>query len=142
MRICSACATLMLIATSVLAADTHHVQMAFSHQISAGTQPASAVLEGKANRIVVYSASWCLPCQQLKPVIGSLKKEGYKVVYRDIDKDIDRLKYAYTAVPTIFYLCGDAVVKKETGYRSKEQIKKMLILNADRAPVTPVLGWN
>ncbi len=142
MRMCSAFATLSLIATSVLAADTHDVQMSLSHRIPAGTQPTSAFLEGKANRIVVYSASWCLPCQQLKPVIESLKKEGYKVVYRDIDRDIDRLKYEYTAVPTIFFLYGDVVIKKEMGYRSKEHIKKTLILDTDPAPAEPVVRWN
>lgn len=81
----------------------------------------------KANRIVVYTASWCGPCQRLKPVLISLKQEGYQVVYRDIDRDAERLQYAYTAVPSIFYLHDKTVIKKETGYRSKEQIKKTLV---------------
>jgi thioredoxin 1 len=141
MRLSTACATLMFISTSVLAAGTDDVQIADDHIIPAENQPAPTLCKGKANRIVVYSASWCRPCRQLKPVIGSLKDEGYQVVYQDVDKDNDQLKYKYTAVPTIFFLCGEVVIKKETGYRSKRHIKKMLMLDVKRAPAKHVLEW-
>jgi thioredoxin 1 len=82
--------------------------------------------QGKADRIVVYSATWCGPCRRLKPVLMSLKNEGYKVEYRDVDKDRKRLTYAYKALPTIFFVRNDAVIRKETGYRSEKHIKAHL----------------
>ena len=90
----------------------------------------------KADRIVVYSASWCPPCQRLKPVIATLKREGYRVEYRDVDRDANRLIYPYTAVPTIFFLRDDAVIKLETGFRSKEQITQTLVMETDRGDQT------
>ena len=80
-----------------------------------------------ADRIVVYSATWCIACKQLSPVLVALKQDGYKVVVRDVDRDAGELKHDYTAVPTIYFLRGDAVIRVETGFRSKEQIKRRLM---------------
>ena len=85
----------------------------------------------KADKIVVYSASWCGPCRKLKPILASLKKEGHEVEYLDVDRDAAKLKYHHKAVPTIYFLKGETVIKQETGYRSKDQIKRMLISKGD-----------
>ncbi|KAA5543575.1 thioredoxin family protein [Roseiconus nitratireducens] len=98
-----------------------------------------AVRDHKADRIVVYSATWCGPCQRLKPVLATLKQEGYKVEHLDIDRDADKLKYSHRSVPTIYFLRGETVVGKVIGYRSKDQITRMLVTSPDRlAPQKPL----
>ena len=87
-----------------------------------------------ADQIVVYSATWCGPCRQLSPVLRSLELEGYRVVHRDVDRDIDALEYQYDAVPTIYFVRNDEVIKTETGYRSKEEIKRTLMHDSHRKP--------
>ena len=87
-----------------------------------------------ADQIVVYSATWCGPCQRLNPVLQSLTQEGYKVVHRDVDRDIDALKYEYGAVPTIFFVRNNVVIRAETGYRSKEHIKQSLMPDSQSKP--------
>lgn len=44
------------------------------------------VPEGKADILVVYSASWCGPCVAMRPQWTLLRSQGYKVVYIDVDE--------------------------------------------------------
>ena len=89
----------------------------------------------KADQLVVYSASWCPPCQRLKPVLQALQQEGYRVVSRDVEKESDQLKYDYQRLPTIYFLAGEEVVKQETGFRDKEQIKESLAPLTGKLPL-------
>jgi len=137
MKSLAPCAALFAFVTSVSAevkeTTVAHIQPA-SKIASVGSN-VDSVDNGKADRIVVYSASWCIPCQRLKPIVKSLKQEGYRVEYFDIDKDSDKLKYDHRAVPTIYFLRGETVVKKETGYRTREHIVELLRLNPDHGQV-------
>ena len=145
MRILIATTLLMLLSPTASAADTYHERLSTrQHANSAplATPVTYVAPTGKANRIVVYSAPWCAACQRLTPVIASLKKEGYKVEYRSVDENPDQLKFAYKAIPTIFFLSGESVIKKEIGYRSEEHIKRTLVLETQPAAVTTVSRWN
>lgn len=59
----------------------------------------------KADAIVVYSATWCIPCQKLKPVLLKLKKLGYRVCVRDYDK-IKAGEFRPEKVPAIYLFNG------------------------------------
>lgn len=55
----------------------------------------------KSRFIVMFSASWCGPCQKMYPVVESLRKNGYTVYVFDIDKFPSAAKEAkIKAVPT------------------------------------------
>ena len=130
------CTALFVFATTVTAADLSDGTAMRLKAISKIDSPSVQVSEnhdGKADRIVVYSASWCAPCQRLKPILSSLKHEGYQVEYFDIEKDNDKLKYEHRSVPTIFFLRGESVIKKETGYRTRDHIVRML--RSDSQPI-------
>lgn len=43
------------------------------------------VPEGKADTLVVYSATWCRPCVAMRPQWTLLRSQGYKIVYINID---------------------------------------------------------
>jgi thiol-disulfide isomerase/thioredoxin len=97
------------------------------------------VKRGKADRIVVYSATWCRPCRRLKPVLLMLQNEGYRVTYRDVDKDRKKLNYDFKSVPTIFYVRNNEVIRKETGFHSGREIKSKLRIAQRRHPVEVIL---
>lgn len=59
-------------------------------------------------KILVFSATWCGPCQRDKVVLVQVKAMGVEVQVIDIDArpDLAR-KYGVTSVPTYFvYVCG------------------------------------
>ena len=128
--------TLVGFANFATSADFSYEGVAYvpshSHQATdaspANVRHFDAIDTVKADRVVVYSASWCGPCQRLKPILATLKREGYRVEQFDIDKHADKLKYDHKLVPSIYFLRGDTIVKKETGCRSKEHILKTLTI--------------
>jgi thiol-disulfide isomerase/thioredoxin len=59
-------------------------------------------------KVLVFSASWCGPCQRDKAVLVQVKAMGVEVQVIDIDArpDLAR-KFGVTSVPTYFiYVCG------------------------------------
>ena len=77
------------------------------------------------NAIVYFTASWCQPCKQLKPIYAKVGMQdqinNYFIIdIETIDKDILNL-YNIKSVPTIFKMDKGAVIKKITA-RSAEDI--------------------
>ena len=52
--------------------------------------------------IKFFNAAWCGPCQQMKPHIGKLQKEGYPITEVDVDEQPTIAESANVrGVPTI-----------------------------------------
>lgn len=75
-------------------------------------------------------ASWCGPCQQMEPTVSQLEKEfSGKCKFAKLNVDHARdlaIKFGVTSVPTFLFLKNGKVVSKETGYMSKEDLKKKI----------------
>ena len=53
-------------------------------------------------RIYYFSAEWCGPCKQFKPLMESLEKKGYPIYFQDVDTDpILAESYQIKSVPSI-----------------------------------------
>lgn len=105
-----------------------------------GVAPDAQIPDGKADTLVVYTATWCIPCQRAKGKWAILREQGYRVVQIDVDsREADRelsdqekarfLNHEPQSVPTIFWynsqtneLVGDGV----TGVPSMKSIKERL----------------
>ena len=58
--------------------------------------------------MIVFTATWCVVCQQQKPTVARIEAAGVKVWRIDIDERPDLAsKYGVTAVPTYVFYDGD-----------------------------------
>jgi thiol-disulfide isomerase/thioredoxin len=80
----------------------------------------------KADRVIVVGASWCAPCQRLKPSIATLRDEGYNVRYVDVT---DWKGPEVSAVPTTYYYRGETPLPSltKTGLWTIKEFKQRVI---------------
>lgn len=80
--------------------------------------------------IVDVFATWCGPCRQMAPIFDELAKElsnKYKFAKLNIDEDRDiAIQYNISSIPTFLFIKEGKVVGKETGYLSKDALKKKI----------------
>lgn len=87
-------------------------------------------MSGKEILVVVFSTTWCKPCQKLKPIIQELIQErlGAKILLIDGDnKQLKKLvdQYAPEGFPTIrIFKNGKAV--GEAGLDTKEKLRALI----------------
>lgn len=76
--------------------------------------------------LVDFYATWCGPCQQLSPIVASVKKElagQMKVVKVDVDKNKSASnKFKIKSLPTLAIFQNGKIIWKESGMKSKTQL--------------------
>ena len=77
-----------------------------------------------------FSAEWCPPCQQMKPVFEELKKEFEgKVEFKkiDIDKEGEKAaEFKVMSVPTFVIIKDGQEISRKIGALSKEILKSWI----------------
>ncbi len=78
-----------------------------------------------------FSATWCGPCKQFKPIMEELASEGYNIEFIDGDENPrEAMKYNIRSIPTTIILEGEAFSYHESarivGVRTKEEMIKEL----------------
>jgi len=49
-----------------------------------------------------FSATWCGPCKQFKPIMEEIANEGYSVMFIDVDEEENTAtKYLVRSLPTV-----------------------------------------
>ena len=83
--------------------------------------------------VILFTATWCRPCDALKPKFGELPKEHGGVVFSkmDIEKNADAARmYGVRSVPTMIVLQNDilvgTVVNPTTTAQMSEKIEETL----------------
>lgn len=80
--------------------------------------------------LIDFYADWCSPCRMLSPILVELAKE-YKdqiVVYK-INTDKERIlsqNLGIQSLPTLLFCPLDGKPQASMGYRSKEDLKKLI----------------
>lgn len=76
--------------------------------------------------LVIYSASYCNPCKQLKKTIEDTNL-GIPVNIIDIEDDpVSTSEYAIRGVPTVLLMSENQVMKRRSGYMNAEQLKEFV----------------
>ena len=88
------------------------------------------VLQSAVPVLVDFTATWCGPCQQLKPIVEELAKDfAGRVKMGKLDIDHSQgvpVKYGIMAVPTIMLFKGGKEVQKITGLKPKADLRKRI----------------
>ena len=74
-----------------------------------------------------FTASWCGPCQQFKPVMEELKSDGLPIEIIDIDANESLARnFKVRSVPTTVIMEGDNEVERLIGAKPKQVIREKL----------------
>jgi thioredoxin-like negative regulator of GroEL len=80
----------------------------------------------KRGEVLFFNAAWCGPCRAMKPVVGQLRRQGYRM--RDIDVDKNQTlaqKYGIRSVPTFVFVENGSEVNRFSGGTSAEKLKQL-----------------
>ena len=84
------------------------------------------VMKSDVPVLVDFSATWCGPCKQLKPIVEELAGEfagKLKVAHVDVDHARNSaMKYGVMSVPTVLYMKGGEVQDQQIGMTSKDNM--------------------
>lgn len=79
----------------------------------------AALLESIEPVLVDFSAEWCGPCKQLKPILEQVKSKvgtQAKIIKIDVDKNRSLAdKFQIRSVPTLILFKGGKVVWRQSG---------------------------
>lgn len=78
--------------------------------------------------LVVFSATWCGPCQLLAETLEEYSKSNNtKIVKIDIDEHKEEAKkYGIMVVPTIMLYKNKEMIKQATGYLDQDELSDFI----------------
>ena len=79
--------------------------------------------------IKYFTASWCPPCKQFKPIMKEIEREGHSIQFIDVDYDENDLmeKYEIQSVPTSIVEENGKEIERFIGPLPKKQVLEKLI---------------
>jgi len=74
-----------------------------------------------------FSATWCGPCKQFKPIMEEIANEGYSVMFIDVDDEENTAtKYVVRSVPTVVIEENGIEIDRFIGVLPKKQVIERL----------------
>ena len=81
--------------------------------------------------VLYFSASWCVPCRQMKPIVEQLEADK-GISFRKIDIDTDHItpeKYKVMSVPSFILVDeDDQEISRAIGAQTGEELSAALAL--------------
>ncbi len=80
--------------------------------------------------IIDAYATWCGPCQQMKPVFELLSSElgnSYKFAELNVDDMREQaIEYGVSSVPTFIFIKNGEIAGKERGYMDQDELQNKI----------------
>ena len=74
-----------------------------------------------------FSATWCGPCKQFKPIMEEIAGDGYSKEFIDVDNEQNKAeKYGVRSVPTVVIEDNGIEVDRFIGVLPKKQVIERL----------------
>lgn len=77
--------------------------------------------------VLVFSASWCKPCQTMKPIIEEIAREIPEVTFLRADFDANPelvQNFRVDSIPAVLFIRKDGyIVDRSIGFTTKQQLK-------------------
>ena len=79
--------------------------------------------------ILYFTADWCNPCKQTKPIVEELNREQImaKFFIIDVDSDIEMAKdFEIRSVPTFVVMKDNTEIHRTTGAKTRQQLEELI----------------
>jgi len=76
-----------------------------------------------------FWAPWCGPCKQISPIVEQIGAEREDIIVGKVNVDEEMelaQRYKVMSIPTLVVLNGGKVAGKAVGFRTKEEILKLI----------------
>ena len=90
---------------------------------------ANEVFNSDKTVLLDFYADWCAPCRMLGPVVAEIAEErsDIKVGKINVDEQSElAAQFQVMSIPMLAVIKDGKLVNRAVGYRSKDEIKKML----------------
>lgn len=88
------------------------------------------VLNNDKTVIVDFYADWCGPCKMIAPILEEIASENtdtIKLCKVNVDNDGElAMGFGIASIPTIFIYKNGEITSRIVGYRTKDEILKLL----------------
>jgi thioredoxin 1 len=77
--------------------------------------------------VFYFTAEWCGPCKQTRPVVEEMKREGFE--FQIIDADYEQLlvsRLKVKSVPTFILFKDEKEIKRITGAQTKQSLLEFI----------------
>ena len=79
--------------------------------------------------ILYFTADWCGPCKQTKPIVEELNREQImaKFFIIDVDLEIEMTKdFEIKSVPTFVVMKDNKEIHRATGAKTRQQLEELI----------------
>jgi len=81
------------------------------------------------NMILYFTADWCNPCKQTKPIVEELNREQImaKFFIIDVDSEIEMAQdFEIKSVPTFVVMRDNKEIYRVTGAQTRQQLEELI----------------
>jgi thioredoxin 1 len=79
--------------------------------------------------ILYFTADWCGPCKQTKPIVEELNREQImaKFFIIDVDSEIEMAQdFEIRSVPTFVVMKDNTEIHRTTGAKTRQQLEELI----------------
>ena len=84
--------------------------------------------------ILYFTADWCNPCKQTRPIVEELNREQImaKFFIIDVDAEIEMAQdFEVRSIPTFVLIKDNVEIYRVTGAQTKQQLEELIVYEKD-----------